>query len=367
MLGGSKAVSRRKALGAVAAGAATAVAAPAIAQTQAELNWRLTSSFPKSLKGCFAGATRFSQRIAEMTDNKFKIQYFAPGEIVGGLQALDAVRSGTVECCHTAPYFYVGQDPTYAFGTALPFGLNTRQHTTWLQKGGGLELIQAFIEKQGMFYIPFGNTTAQAAGWFRKEINKPEDLKGLKMRIPGIGGQVLSRLGGVPQTIAPGDVYSALERGSIDAAELSGPYDDENAGFHNVAKFYYYPGWQEVSAGTCIYINKAKWDALPAHYKSIVLAASADGEREMISDYDMGNMAAVRRLAAAGVQFRRFPSEVLDAIYKAAEAYLAEVSKSNAEFDKIYKNWSEFRKSANLWYGISETPNDTFNQRATRG
>jgi TRAP-type mannitol/chloroaromatic compound transport system substrate-binding protein len=186
------------------------------------------------------------------------------------------------------------------------------------------------------------------------------------MRIPGIGGQVLSRLGGVPQQIAPGDVYQALERGSIDAAELSGPYDDENAGFHRVARFYYYPGWQEVSAGTCIYVNKAKWDTLPAHYKSIVLAAAAEGEREMISDYDIGNIGALRRLAAAGVQFRRFPGEVLDALYKAAEAYLDEVSKTNAEFAAIYKDWSEFRKNAALWYSIAETPNDAFIQRVTR-
>jgi TRAP-type mannitol/chloroaromatic compound transport system substrate-binding protein len=362
-----KSVTRRKAIGAAAsATAVAAIATPAIAQGQPEISWRLTSSFPRSLKGCFAGVTRFTQRVAEMTDGKFKIQYFAPGEIVGGLQALDATRSGSVEICHTAPYFYVGQSPVYAFGTALPFGLNTRQQNTWLYKAGGLDKLQAFKAKQGVFYIPFGNTCSQAAGWFRKEINTAADFQGLRMRIPGIGGQVLSRLGGVPQQIAPGDVYQALERGSIDAAELSGPYDDENAGFHRVAKFYYYPGWQEVSAGTCIYVNKAKWDDLPAHYKSIVLAAAADGEREMISDYDLGNIEALRRLAAAGVQFRRFPAEVLDALYKAAEAYLDEVSKNNAEFAAIYKDWSEFRKNASLWYSIAETPNDAFIQRVTR-
>lgn len=361
-------ISRRAAIGLVAGGtAATALATPAIAQSQPEIAWRLTSSFPRSLKGCFAGVSLFTQRVAEATDNKFQIQYFAPGELVGGLQALDAVKSGTVELCHTAPYFYVGQNPVYAFGTALPFGLNTRQHNTWLFRGGGMELLSPFFDAQDVHYVPFGNTCSQMAGWFRKEINTPADFQGLKMRIPGIGGEVLSKLGGVPQQIAPGDVYSALERGSIDAAELSGPYDDENAGFHNVARFYYYPGWQEVSAGTTIFINKQKWDELTPAYKAIVSAAAAEGEREMIADYDFGNIGALRRLAAAGVQFRRFSQEVLDALYEASNEYIAEVSSNNAEFKNIFDNWTEFRKDANLWYGIAETPNDVFIQRATRG
>lgn len=363
-----KPINRRTAIGLVAGGGA-ALATPAIAQSEAspEIQWRLTSSFPRSLQGCFAGVTRFAERVAAATDNKFQIRYFAPGEIVGGLQALDAVKSGAVELCHTAPYFYVGQNPIFAFGTALPFGLNSRQHNTWLFKAGGLDLLNPFFEGQGVHYLPFGNTCSQAAGWFRKEINTPEDLRGLKMRIPGIGGEVLSRLGGVPQQIAPGDVYSALERGSLDAAELSGPYDDENAGFNKVAPYYYYPGWQEVSAGTSIFINKAKWDELPDTYKAIVMAAAADGEREMIADYDRGNMLALRRLAAAGVQFKRFPQEVLSALFNASNEYIVETCEKNAEFKAIYDNWSEFRREVNLWYGIAETPNDVFIQRATRG
>lgn len=366
-------VNRRKALGMVAAGAAgvgaagVSLATPAIAQSGPEIKWRLTSSFPKSLKGCFAGVTRFAERVSEMSGGKFQIQYFAPGELVGALQALDAVKAGTVECCHTAPYFYVGVDPTFAFGTALPFGLNSRQHNTWLFKAGGLELLSEFMDGHNIHYVPFGNTCSQMAGWFRKEIKTPEDFKGLKMRIPGIGGQVLSKLGGVPQQIAPGDIYSALERGSIDAAELSGPYDDEGAGFNAVTQFYYYPGWQEVSAGTSIFINKQQWESLTDEYKAIVLAASADGEREMISDYDMGNMGALRRLAGKGTQFKRFPDEVLAALYKATQEYISETAAANANFKKIYENWSAFRKDANLWYAIAETPNDLFNQKADRG
>src|SRR6478609_6654895 len=220
---------RRDFLKVSAAGAAaTAVASPAIAQSSPEIKWRLTSSFPKSLDTIFGGATEVAKYVAEMTDNKFQIQVFAAGEVVPGLQALDATSNGT-----------------FAIYASVPFGLNARQQNSWWYQGGGMELGNEFFKKFGVIGFPCGNTGTQMGGWFRKEIKTVADLSGLKFRIGGIAGQVLQKVGVVPQQLAGGDIYPALEKGTIDAAEWVGPYDDEKLGFAKVAKFYYYPGFWE--------------------------------------------------------------------------------------------------------------------------
>ena len=237
------------------AAAATAVAAPAIAQSMPELKWRLTSSFPKSLDTIYGAAEVFAKAVAEMTDNKWQIQVFASGEIVPGLQAADAVTNGTVEMCHTASYYYVGKDPSFAFGTAIPFGLNSRLQDAWLFEGGGRTLLNAFYAKYNIHSLPCGNTGCQMGGWFRKEIKTVEDLHGLKMRIGGFAGKVLAKLGVVPQQIAGGDIYPALEKGTIDAAEWVGPYDDEKLGFYKVAPYYYYPGCWEGGPTLHVFVN----------------------------------------------------------------------------------------------------------------
>ena len=240
---------RRQFLKTAGAGvAATAVASPAIAQSMPEIKWRLTSSFPKSLDTIYGASEIFAKAVAEATDNKFQIQVFAAGEIVPGLQAADAVSAGTVEMCHTASYYYFGKDPTFAFGTALPFGLNSRMQNAWMYFGGGIELMNEFYKKSNIYGIPGGNTGAQMGGWFRKEIKEPSDLNGLKMRIGGFAGRVLTKLGLVPQQLAGGDIYPALEKGTLDACEWVGPYDDEKLGFNKVAQYYYYPGWWEGGA-----------------------------------------------------------------------------------------------------------------------
>jgi TRAP-type mannitol/chloroaromatic compound transport system substrate-binding protein len=236
--------------------AATAVAKPAIAQSAPELRWRLTSSFPKSLDTLYGAAEAFAKAVAEASDNKFQIQVFAAGEIVPGLQAADAVQSGTVEMCHTASYYYFGKDPTFAFGTAVPFGLNSRMQTAWMYFGGGMELMNDLYKKFNIYGIPAGNTGAQMGGWFRKEIKELSDLNGLKMRIGGFAGRVISKLGVVPQQIAGGDIYPALEKGTLDACEWVGPFDDEKLGFYKVAQYYYYPGWWE--GGPCC-ITSSIW------------------------------------------------------------------------------------------------------------
>src|SRR5256714_8009651 len=266
---------RRDFLKVSAAGAAAtaAVASPAIAQSSPEIKWRLTSSFPKSLDTIYGGAEQLSKYVAEMTDNKFQIQVFAGGEIVPGLQALDATSNNTVEMCHTVSYYYVGKDPTFAIYASVPFGLNARQQNSWWYQGGGMELGNEFFKKFGVIGFPCGNTGTQMGGWFRKEIKTVADLSGLKFRIGGLAGQVLQKVGVVPQQIAGGDIYPALEKGTIDAAEWVGPYDDEKLGFYKVAKFYYYPGWWEPTSTTGFIANIDKFNNLPAIYKEALTSA----------------------------------------------------------------------------------------------
>ncbi len=346
--------------------AAVAVASPAIAQSAPELKWRLTSSFPKSLDTIYGAAEVFAKAVAEATDNKFQIQVFAAGEIVPGLSAADAVQNGTVEMCHTASYYYFGKDPTFAFATAVPFGLNTRMQNAWMFFGGAQDLMNDFYKKFNIYAIPAGNTGAQMGGWFRKEIKDVGELNGLKMRIGGFAGTVLQKLGAVPQQIAGGDIYPALEKGTIDAAEWVGPYDDEKLGFYKVAKYYYYPGWWEGSAMLHNFFNIDKWNALPAGYKSILRSASAVANEWMVAKYDAANPAALRRLVAGGAEMRPFTQPVLEACYKASNEIYAETSAKNPEFKKVYESMAAFRGDEYLWWQVAEYTFDTFQIRALR-
>ena len=254
---------RRKVLkGAGLAAVAGTVASPAIAQAQPEIRWRMASAYPKSLDTLFGAGEMISKRVAQATDNKFQIQPFAAGEIVGALQTLDATQNGTVECSYTLSSFFIGKDPTFMFDTSVPWGMNVRQHNAWMYYGGGLELMREFMKDYNVFPIPAGQTGAQMGGWFRKEIKSIADLQGLKMRIAGMGGQIMAKLGVVPQVLAAGDIYPALERGTLDAVEFSGPHDDEKLGFVKVAQYYYYPGFWEGGAQPSLYVNMSKWNEL---------------------------------------------------------------------------------------------------------
>ena len=339
------------------AGAGLAVGAtamPAIAQTAPVVKWRLASSFPKSLDTIYGAAEVFAKRVAEATGGKFQIQVFAGGEIVPGLQALDAAKEGTVECCHTASYYYVGKDATFAFDCAIPFGMNNRQMDAWYRVGNGMKLMREFFGSHNLVNFPCGNTGVQMGGWFRKEIKTVKDLDGLKMRIGGFAGQVIKKLGAVPQQIAGGDIYPALEKGTIDAAEWIGPYDDQKLGFNKVAKFYYYPGWWEGGPQISLYINKKAWDSLPKEYQAIVQIAAADAHVEMMADYDGKNPTALKQLIAGGAQLRPFPKEVMDACYKAALQLYEETSAANPTFKKIYDDYRKFMNDSNLWFRIAE-------------
>ncbi|MCC6777471.1 MAG: TRAP transporter substrate-binding protein [Hyphomicrobiales bacterium] len=351
---------RRRFLQAAGLAAVAAVPAPAVAQGMPELKWRLTSSFPKSLDTIYGAGEVFAKAVAEATDNRFQIQVFAGGEIVPGLQAADAVQSGTVEMCHTSSYYYFGKDPTFAFGTAVPFGLNSRMQTAWMYFGGGMELMNDFYKKFNIYGIPAGNTGAQMGGWFRREIREAADLAGLKMRIGGLAGRVISKLGVVPQQLAGGDLYPALEKGTLDAVEWVGPYDDEKLGFHKVAQYYYYPGWWEGGPMIHNFVNLEAWQRLPPAYKSIVRTASAMANEWMQARYDAGNPAALKRLVAAGAQLRAFSPTIMDASLRAALELYAEISAANADFKKVYEAMIAFRNDQYLWWQVAELSYDSY-------
>ena len=352
---------RRKLLTTAAVGAAVgSVASPAIAQSMPELKWRLTSSFPKSLDTLYGAAESFARKIAALTDNKFQVRVFAPGEIVPALQALDAVQNNTVEMCHTASYYFVGKDLTFGFDAGVPFGLTARQQNAWMMQGGGLQLMREFMADYNCVPMPCGNTGVQMGGWFRKEIKTVDDLKGLKMRIPGIGGQIWAKLGAVPQQIAGGDIYPALERGAIDGAEWVGPYDDEKLGFYKVAPNYYYPGWWEAGTQITLMVGKQHWDTLPDAYKLAIETVAADCNGEMMARYDQQNPVALRRLVAAGTQLRPYPREVMNAAWKATHELYDEFSAKNPKFKKVYEPWKAFRDEQFLWFRVAEQTYENF-------
>jgi TRAP-type mannitol/chloroaromatic compound transport system substrate-binding protein len=351
-----------------AAAGAALLAAQARAQTGGlpTVNWRMAASWPKSLDTLYGGAELIGKRVAAATGGKFNIKVFAAGEIVGGLQVLDAVQNGTVECGHTAPYYYFGKDPTFAFSCAIPFGMNARQQNAWMYHGGGLELMREFLKDYNCTTFLAGNTGCQMGGWFRKEIKTVADLKGLKFRVGGFAGSVLQKLGVVPQQIAAGEIYPALEKGTIDAAEWVGPYDDEKLGFYKVAKFYYYPGWWEGGPELDLLVNLKAWEPLPAEYKAILESACAEANVDMVAKYDAANPAALKRLLASGVRLMPFSNDIMAACYKAANELYEETSAKNAKFKKVYTAWKQFRDEQVQWFSIAENRFDNFMIAAER-
>ena len=360
---------RRDFLKTAGAGLATsAIAAPAIAQSMPEVKWRLTSSFPKSLDVPYGSAETLAKFVAEATDNKFQIQVFAAGEIVPPFQAVDAVTNQTVEMCHTAAYYFIGKDPTFALYCSVPFGLNSRQQNAWFQDHGGQDMLNEFGKKFKLYGIAGGNTGTQMGGWFRKEIKTVADFNGLKYRIGGWAGKTIQKLGGVPQQIPGGDIYPALEKGTIDAAEWVGPYDDEKLGFAKVAKYYYYPGFWEGGPMVHAFANLEKWNALPKSYQAILTNATANANTWMNARYDMLNPAALKRLVAGGTQLRPFTNEVLEACLKATNELWGEISAKNPDFKKSIDAMQAYRSDEYLWWQVAEYTYDSFMIRSrTRG
>jgi len=351
---------RRAFLQGAAASATAAVAAPAIAQSGPSVRWRLQSSFPKSLDTLFGAAQMFCERIDRLTGGRFQIRPFAAGEIVGGLQVLDAVQNGTIEMGHTASYYYIGRNRALAFDTAVPFGLNARQQNAWMYYGGGLELMREVMREFNVMSFPAGNTGTQMGGWFRREIRTLKDMQGLRFRIPGLAGEMLARIGVLPQVIAPADIYSSLERGTIDATEFVGPYDDEKLGFAKVTKFYYYPGFWEGGAQLSMYVGLKEWEKLPREFQQAIDVASAEINVNMLAEYDAKNPPALARIQKTGVQVRSFPADVMAAAQKAAFQIYDEEAAKNPSFAKIYANWRAFRDAQHAWHRTADLSFDSF-------
>jgi len=343
------------------AGVLAAGIAPAV-HAQAAIRWRLASSFPKSLDTLFGGAQVFADAVKKMSNGKFEISTHAAGELMPAFGVVDGVQNGTIEICQTAPYYFFGKDETFSLGCAVPFGLNSRQTNAWMYEGNGLKLMREFYAKYNIFNFPGGNTGAQMGGWFRKEIKSINDLKGLKFRIAGFAGKVMERLGAVPQNIPGGDIYTALEKGTIDAAEWVGPYDDQKLGFVKVAPNYYYPGFWEGSAQLDFFINTKAWDSLSADNKAIVEAASALAMLDIQAKYDARNPIALKQLVAGGAKLRPFPQDMMTQAFKVSNEIYAETSAKNASFKKIYDDMVKFRADENLWFRFTEMSFDRFMQ-----
>jgi TRAP-type mannitol/chloroaromatic compound transport system substrate-binding protein len=349
--------------GAGLAGILAAGAAPAV-HAQAAIRWRLTSSFPKALDTLFGVNDVFAKKVKEMSGGKFEITTHAPGELVPAFGTVDALQNGTVEAANTAPYYYFGKDETFALGCAIPFGLNSRQMTAWMLEGNGLKLMREFYAGYNIINFPMGNTGAQMGGWFRKEIKSLKDFKGIKFRCGGFAGKVVERIGGVPQNIPGGEIYQALEKGTIDAAEWVGPYDDQKLGFQKVAKNYAYPGWWEGGPQLDLHINTKAWEALSAENKAIVESASAFAHLDMQAKYDGRNAAALKQLVAGGAKLFPFPKDLMDAAFKESMALYSEISARNPKWKKVYDDFSAFRKEANLWFRFTEARFDNYMQSA---
>ena len=346
------------------AGVLAAGAAPALVQAQSNIRWRLTSAFPKALDTIYGAAEVFAKHVKELSGGKFEISVHAAGEIVPTPGLVDAVQNGTVEMGHTAPYYYFGKDETFALGCAIPFGLNSRQMTAWQYEGNGLKLMREFYKNYNIISFPMGNTGAQMGGWFRKPIKSLAEFKGTKFRVGGFAGKVVERIGGVPQNIPGGEIYQALEKGTIDAAEWVGPYDDLKLGFYKVAKNYAYPGWWEGGPQLELHVNTKAYDSLSSDYKAMISAAAAYAHMDMQAKYDAKNAAALKTLVAGGARLFPFPKDLMDAAFKQAMALYSELSAKNANWKKVYEDYSNFRREANVWFRFTEARFDSFMQSA---
>jgi TRAP-type mannitol/chloroaromatic compound transport system substrate-binding protein len=335
--------------------------APAV-HAQAAIRWRLASSFPKSLDTLYGGAETFAKAVKDMSGGKFEISTHAAGELMPAFGVVDGVQQGTVEVAHTAPYYFFGKNECFALGCAIPFGLNARQMAAWYYEGNGKKLMREFYAKYNMINFAAGNTGAQMGGWYRKEIKSAADFKGLKFRVGGFAGKVVERMGVVPQNIPGGEIYQALEKGTIDAAEWVGPYDDLKLGFNKVAPHYYYPGWWEGGPQLDIFINQKAFDALSGENKAIIESAASHAHMVMMARYDALNPGALKQLVGSGTKLHAFPQDLMSAAFKIATTLYQEIGEKNADWKKIYADYSKFRADQNLWFRFSEMTFDRFMQ-----
>jgi TRAP-type mannitol/chloroaromatic compound transport system substrate-binding protein len=346
--------------GAASALAVPALAAPAVAQSAPEIKWRMTSSFPKSLDTIFGTAQALCRFVAEATDGRFQILPHAAGELTASRQALGAVASGAIECAHTPLFFYAAKDPVLGVASGLPFGLNARQQLAWWSTRGGGEIVNAALKKFNAYGLPAGSTGTQMGAWFKKEINTLEDLKGLRFRVGALAAPILARIGMVPHHLTHADVYSALESGTIDAAEFICPYDDEKLGIVKVAKFNHYPCWWESAGMVHLVANLEKWNELPKSYRAILACACDAANAGMLTKYDGVNPPAFKRLIAAGAVVRPFPQAVMEAAYRACNEHFAEQAGKDPAFKRALESVLAYRKESLPWWQISDHAIDSF-------
>ncbi|MBW3628204.1 MAG: TRAP transporter substrate-binding protein [Gemmatimonadetes bacterium] len=332
----------------------------AAVQTRTRVQWRLTSSFGRSLDAIYGPSEILVQRVAALTDGLFEIRAYPAPEIVPPLQVMDAVQQGTVHVGQTAGYYYTGKNPALAFDTTIPFGLNARGQNAWLWHGGGLERMRELYADFNIINFPSGNTGAQMGGWFRRPLGSLRELSGLKMRIPGLGGAVMTRLGVSVQNLAGGDIFPALERGAIDATEFVGPYDDEKLGFFQVAKHYYYPGWWEPGAEITFLVNRTAWDALPRNYQEVFQSAAREASSHMLATYDARNPAALDRLLGHGVQLHPFPEDIMLAGMRESAALQEELASADSTYRRILAEWRAFRAQNARWFQTTDQTYENF-------
>ncbi|MGB0496037.1 MAG: TRAP transporter substrate-binding protein [Kangiellaceae bacterium] len=320
------------------------------------INWTMVTTWPPGFQGLGTSADYLAKLINEMSDGRIKVKVYGAGELVPALQVFDSVSSGSVEMGHGAAYYWKGKLPAASFFSSVPFGLSAQEMNSWLLKGGGLELWQELYAPYNVTPMPGGNTDIQMAGWFNKEINSLEDIKGLKMRIPGLGGEVLKRAGGTPELIAGGEIFSALEMGRIDAAEFVGPLNDLAFGLYKAAKYYYYPGWQEPGTTLEAIINTEALNKLPKDLQSIVKSACLVANNDMLAEFTLRNSEALKILVSKhGVSLRRLPQDVLDKFQSISEEVVRELADNNELSKRIFDSYLNYKNSALDWRKISQS------------
>ena len=344
---------KKAGVGALATGGMLA-GAPALARRK-RFRWKLTTTWPPNFPIFQEGVENFAREVKKMSGGSLNIQVFASGELIPGLQTFDAVSQGSVQMGHGAAYYWIGKIPAAAFFTSIPFGLNAQGMNAWLYGGGGLELWREIYKPHNLVPFPMGNTGVQMGGWFRKKINTIEDLKGLKMRIPGLGGKVMAKAGVNTVLLAGGEIYTALERGTIDATEWVGPYHDERLGLYRAAKHYYYPGWQEPGPALELTVNRKAWEELPKELQLIIENAAMASNLRMLSEFEAKNLDALHTLTDKyKVQVEEFPKPVLDKLRSLTQEVLDEEAKKDATFKRVYDAYSAFVKNNDAWNAISE-------------
>ena len=331
----------------------------ALSSQQADINqtyqWKMVTTWPPGFPVLQKGAERFADNIRAMSNGRLDIKVYAGGELIPPLQVFDAVSQGSVEMGHGSAYYWAGKVPEAQFFSTVPFGMTARGMNAWLYDGGGLELWREIYKPFHVIPFPLGNTGVQMGGWFNKEINSLEDIKGLKMRIPGLGGKVLAKAGGNPILLAGSEVYTALERNTIDATEWIGPYHDQRLGLYRAAKHYYYPGWHEPGTVLELTINQRAWESLPTDLQAIISNAAQAENLRMLSEMEQKNMAALDELRKReGIEIHRFPNEVLSRLKTLTNETLIEEAERDPKFKRVYDAYQNFRRKNDAWSAISE-------------